>query len=166
MTERNDVDVRPELAPVRAGEELDWPALEGYLRAAIDGLEGGMEVLQFPNGSANLTYLVSFGDRRFVVRRPPFGQLAPGAHDMKREYRTLSRLWQGYDPAPRAFAFCDDHAVIGSDFLVIDYRPGIVLWGVVPPSMAGHADVGRRVGLESPAHGGLFSLRRSGRRRR
>jgi aminoglycoside phosphotransferase (APT) family kinase protein len=106
-----------------------------------------MEVLQFPNGSANLTYCVRVGGRRFVVRRPPFGQLAPGAHDMKREYRTLSRLWQAYDPAPQAFAFCDDHSVIGSDFLVIDYRPGVVLWGVVPPSMANHRDVGRRVGL-------------------
>ena len=56
-----------------------------------------MEVLQFPNGSANLTYLVRFGDRRLVVRRPPFGHIAPGAHDMKREFRTLSRLWRGYD---------------------------------------------------------------------
>ena len=106
-----------------------------------------MEVLQFPNGSANLTYFVRFGDRRFVVRRPPFGQLAPGAHDMKREFRTLSRLWRAYAPAPRAFAFCDDHDVVGSDFLVIDYRPGVVVWGAIPPSMAQHADVGRRVGL-------------------
>ena len=32
-----------------------------------------MSVLQFPNGSANLTYLLSFGERRFVLRRPPFG---------------------------------------------------------------------------------------------
>ena len=117
---------------MRPGEELDWPSLERYLRSEIDGLDGPMEVLQFPNGSANLTYFVRFGDRRFVVRRPPFGQIAPGAHDMKREYRTLSRLWRAYDPAPRAFAFCDDHSVIGSDFLVIDYRPGVVVWGVDP----------------------------------
>ena len=144
----SDVEARAELAPVRAGEELDWPALERYLRAEIDGLpSGAMEVLQFPNGSANLTYFVRFDDRRFVVRRPPFGQLAPGAHDMRREHRTLSRLWQGYDPAPRAFAFCDDHSVIGSDFLVIDYRPGVVIWDVIPPEMAHHADVGRRAGL-------------------
>ena len=65
-----------------------------------------MEVQQFPNGSANLTYFVAFGDRRFVVRRPPFGQLAPGAHDMKREFRTLSRLWRAIarrrGPSPSA----------------------------------------------------------------
>ena len=136
-----------EVAPVRPGEALDWDALETYLRANIDGLDGEVEVLQFPNGSANLTYLLRFGDRRLVVRRPPFGVIAPGAHDMRREHRTLSRLWREYDRAPRAFLFCDDHAVIGSDFLVIDYRSGEVIWGPVPPSMSQHDDVGRRVGL-------------------
>ncbi len=147
MTDVSTDGVRAETAPVRPGEELDWPALERYLRAEIDDVDGAMEVLQFPNGSANLTYLVRFGDRRLVVRRPPFGHIAPGAHDMKREFRTLSRLWRAYPPAPRAFAFCDDHSVIGADFLVIEYRPGVVLWGTVPPSMAHHADVGRRVGF-------------------
>ena len=137
----------PEVAPVRPGEQLDWDALSAYLRREIRDLRGPFEVVQFPNGSANLTYLVRVGDRSLVVRRPPFGALAPGAHDMKREYRTLSRLWRGFPPAPRAYAFCDDHAVIGSDFLVIEYRPGQVIWGVIPPSMEHHPDVGRRVGL-------------------
>ena len=139
-------DAPPEVAPVRPGEELDWGALAAYLRERLADLEGEMEVLQFPNGSANLTYLVRFGPHRLVVRRPPFGQLAPGAHDMRREYRTLSRLWRGFDRAPRAFLFCDDHAVIGSDFLVVEYRVGEVVWGVVPPSMRGHDAVGARIG--------------------
>jgi aminoglycoside phosphotransferase (APT) family kinase protein len=99
MTDLTADRVRPETAPVRTGEELDWPALERHLRAEIDDLDGAMDVLQFPNGSANLTYLVRFGDRRLVVRRPPFGHIAPGAHDMKREFRTLSRLWRAYPPA-------------------------------------------------------------------
>lgn len=138
---------RVELAPVRAGEELDWSALERYLQDRIEGLEGAMEVLQFPNGSANLTYLVAFGARQLVVRRPPFGTLAPGAHDMAREFRTLSRLWRGYSPAPRAFLLSDDHAVIGSDFVVIEYRSGEVIWDVMPTSMASFSDAGRRVGF-------------------
>ena len=83
-----------EVAPVRPGEDLDWVSLEAYLRMRLPELSGDLRVLQFPNGSANLTYLVAIGNRQLVVRRPPFGQLAPGAHDMHREYRTLSRLWQ------------------------------------------------------------------------
>jgi aminoglycoside phosphotransferase (APT) family kinase protein len=139
--------VPSEVAPVRPGEELDWSSLERYLRASIEGLDGAMRVLQFPNGSANLTYLVQFGDQRLVVRRPPFGALAPGAHDMRREHRALSRLWRAFDRAPRAFLVCDDHRVIGSDFLVIDYREGVVIWGTIPASMEGHENVGHRVGL-------------------
>ena len=92
--------VPPEVAPVRQGEELDWHALDAYLRTEIPELSGAFEVLQFPNGSANLTYLVRVGDRSLVVRRPPFGAIAPGAHDMKREFRTLSRLWRAFPPRP------------------------------------------------------------------
>jgi aminoglycoside phosphotransferase (APT) family kinase protein len=140
---RGDVEV----SPVRDGEDLDWPRLESYLRAELPELDGPFTVLQFPNGSANLTYLVSFGDRRLVVRRPPFGQLAPGAHDMGREYRAVDALSKHYDRAPRAYLFCDDHSVVGSDFLVVEYRSGVVVWDHVPASMRHHADVGRRLGF-------------------
>ena len=140
-------DVPPEVAPVRPGQELDWDRLDRYLRAHLDGLSGEFNVVQFPNGAANLTYLVQVGHTRLVVRRPPFGVIAPGAHDMRREYRALSRLWESFDRAPRAYLFCDDHEVIGSDFLVIEYRPGQVIWGTIPPSMIHHDRVGHRVGL-------------------
>ena len=129
---------------MRPGEELDWDALAAHLRRNLDSLDGvaldgDMEVLQFPNGSANLTYLVAFGDQHLVVRRPPFGRLAPSAHDMRREHRVLSQLAR---LRPGAFLFCDDHGVIGSDFLVIEYRSGEVIWGAVPPAMRHHPDVG------------------------
>lgn len=140
----------PELAPVRPGEELDWAALEVHLRgnlpADVKDLDGPFAVLQFPNGSANLTYQVRFGEARFVVRRPPFGAIAPGAHDMRREYRTLSRLWKCFPRAPRALLFCDDPAVIGAPFLVSEYRQGVVVWRSVPAGMAHQPDAGRRIG--------------------
>jgi aminoglycoside phosphotransferase (APT) family kinase protein len=103
--------------------------------------------MQFPNGSANLTYLLVFEDRRLVLRRPPFGHIAVGAHDMKREYRVLSRLWRHFDRAPRAYVLCEDHDVAGADFFVSEYRPGQVVWGSAPPSMAHYDELGRRVGF-------------------
>ena len=139
--------VPAEVAAVRPGEDLDWPTVEAYLREHVPELEGDFEVRQFPNGAANLTYFLQFGDRPLVLRRPPFGRLAPGAHDMAREHRVLSRLWRAYPAAPRALLFCEDEAVAGSKFFVMEYRPGVVIWDVIPPSMAHHADVGRRVGM-------------------
>lgn len=151
MTEPSDEEVRRralrETAPVRPGEELDWESLVEYLRSHIDGLEGDWKVAQFPHGGANLTYLVAFGDRRLVVRRPPFGKIAPGAHDMRREFKTLSRLWEAFDRAPRAYAFSDDHSIIGSDFLVVEYRSGEIVRGLMPTALAVHPDVGRRIGF-------------------
>ena len=138
-----------ELAVVRAGEDLGWDRIEAYLRANMPeelDLTGRFEVMQFPNGAANLTYLIRFGEFELVLRRPPFGTLAPGAHDMKREYKVLSRLWRKFDRAPRAFLFCDDATVAGADFFVMERRRGEVIRGVIPEAMREHRDVGRRVG--------------------
>ncbi|MFL6107641.1 MAG: phosphotransferase family protein, partial [Marmoricola sp.] len=143
----SDVVEKPEVAPVRSGEDLDWPALEGYLRNRLPSVAGEFSVLQFPNGSANLTYLVRFGDDRVVVRRPPFGEIAKGAHDMSREYSVLSRLYDAYPRAPRALHYCADGAVIGAPFLVSEYRPGIVVWERVPEQLVVGTDPGRRIGF-------------------
>jgi aminoglycoside phosphotransferase (APT) family kinase protein len=136
-----------EVAPVRPGEELDWPGAAAFLRERLPGLDGELSVLQFPNGSANLTYLLRFGDLPLVLRRPPFGRIAPGAHDMAREYRVLSRLWEAFPPAPRALLLCDDETIIGARFFVMEFRPGVVIWNSIPPSMRHHPDVGLRVGF-------------------
>src|SRR5712692_172 len=142
-------DIAPEIAPVRPGEQLDWPRLQAWLlprlAEALPGVAGGLAALQFPNGSANLTYLLRLGEHELVLRRPPMGELAPGAHDMRREFKVLSRLWRHFDRAPRAYVFCDDHAVLGSDFFVMERRRGEVVRTALPDSMRGHAEAGRRI---------------------
>jgi aminoglycoside phosphotransferase (APT) family kinase protein len=75
-----------------------------------------------------------------VLRRPPHGDLAPGAHDMGREYRVLSVLHRAYPPAPRAFYFCEDRSVIGAPFFVMERRHGTVVRREVPPSFGGGKD--------------------------
>lgn len=140
----------PELQPVRSGEELDWPRIEARLRADLPpelDLDGDFEVEQFPNGAANLTYLIRFGTTELVLRRPPHGTLAPGAHDMRREHAVLSVLWQIFDKAPRAYLFCDDHDIAGADFFVMERRRGEVIRGVLPESMRAEPNVGHRLGF-------------------
>jgi aminoglycoside phosphotransferase (APT) family kinase protein len=136
-----------DVAVVRPGEELDWPALATWLRTRLPELQGDLSVLQFPRGSANLTYQLTIGETKLVVRRPPFGRLAKGGHDMSREYLVLSRLHQTYDRAPRAFAYCGDPQVIGAEFFVSEYRPGIVVWDHVPSALSIDIDAAERVGM-------------------
>lgn len=129
---------------VRPGEALDADRLEAHLRAHVAGLSGPMRLAQFHGGYANLTYEATFGDRALVVRRPPFGPLPKGAHDMGREFRVLQALAPRYDRAPRAFHFCDDPGVIGAPFLVMERRRGVVIRRSFPPGLRDCADVERR----------------------
>ncbi len=81
------------------------------------------------------------------MRRPPFGQIAAGAHDMGREYRVLSRLHARYPRAPRGLLFCDDDGVIGAPFLVSEYRSGVVVWDAVPDVLRTVPEPGRAIGF-------------------
>ena len=117
---------------IRQGEELDWKKLEVHLRDSMPEVSGEMTVAQFHGGHANLTYLIKFGEEEYVLRRPPFGKIAPGAHDMKREYRVLSKLYKYLPQAPRAFHLCEDPGIIGATFVVMERRNGVVVRYKVP----------------------------------
>jgi aminoglycoside phosphotransferase (APT) family kinase protein len=132
--------------PVRPSEQLDWGALEAYLRGrlAFDA-SAPMEVEQFPSGHSNLTYLVRFGANESVMRRPPFGPVAPKAHDMAREYRLLAAIHPVFPLAPRPLLLCEDHAVLGATFYVMERRRGLVLRHSEPPGLSGNPEARRRV---------------------
>ena len=96
--------VSEDTAPIRFDERFDESRVAEYLRTVLgDELpEGPIDFEQFPGGAANLTYLARCGDRELVLRRPPLGETAKGAHDMEREHRVLSRLWRVFPKAPRS----------------------------------------------------------------
>ena len=137
-------DDAQEVIAVRAGERLDTAPLVAYLSERLEGADGPLEVRQFGGGHANLTYLLRFGVAgdlvEYVLRRPPLGPVAKGSHDMHREYRALSKLWRGFDKAPRAYLYCEDPAVIGSDFVVMERRHGVVVRGEIPAVFGGGKD--------------------------
>ncbi len=120
---------------VRNGEELDVTAIDGFLKNRVRGLEGNLDVTQFPGGASNLTYLLTYGNREFVLRRPPFGHKAKSAHDMGREFKVMQGLQDVYPYVPKMVAFCDDEAVLGSEFYVMDRLRGIILRAEKPDSL-------------------------------
>jgi aminoglycoside phosphotransferase (APT) family kinase protein len=121
---------------VRQGEELDLAALGAFLQAQIPGLESAeVEVLQFPSGHSNLTYLLRIGKSELVLRRPPFGAKIKTAHDMQREYHILTCLSPVYPKVPHPLAYCADEAVLGAPFYVMERLPGVILRGAQPEGL-------------------------------
>jgi len=120
---------------IRPGEELDANALDAYLKANLPGLDGVPLVTQFPGGASNLTYLLSYPGRDLVIRRPPFGHKARTAHDMGREYRILSQLGSSFPYCPRALLYCNNEAVMGAPFYVMERIEGIILRADLPAEL-------------------------------
>jgi aminoglycoside phosphotransferase (APT) family kinase protein len=138
--------LEPELIEPRADEHLPLERLESYLRESLPQTSGELEILQFAGGRANHTYLLRFDDAEYVLRRPPLGPVAPSSHDMKREYRVLSRLYRHLRLAPRSYLYCEDESLIGAPFQVMERRRGIVIRERVPPPFDGDPAVKRRIG--------------------
>jgi aminoglycoside phosphotransferase (APT) family kinase protein len=125
---------------------LDIDALTGYLPGVLPGFEPGAELTArlLAGGRSNLTCLLSQpGGGQWVLRRPPLGHILPSAHDMAREFRTLSFLDGTGFPAPRPLALCTDHSVLGVTFMIYEYVTGAIIAdpAVARSLTAGKADV-------------------------
>ena len=106
---------------------LDLAALRGFLDSAVGGLEGELTAEVIAGGRSNLTYVVRDAARSWVVRRPPLAHVLPTAHDMAREWRVMSALQGTAIPVPVTVALCEDPAVIGAPFYVMDHVAGEVV---------------------------------------
>jgi aminoglycoside phosphotransferase (APT) family kinase protein len=121
---------------VREEDAFDIEALAAWLRAHADGIpDGTPDVRQFPGGASNLTYLLRYPQRDLILRRPPSGAKARGAHDMGREFTIQSRLAPVFDRVPEMVAFCDDADVIGSEFYVMQRLEGTILRRDLPEDL-------------------------------
>lgn len=120
---------------VRAGEELDLTTLNDYLRVTAPGMGTILEVRQYPGGFSNLTYWLKTDRAEYVLRRPPFGAAIKGGHDMGREFRVLSLLKGHYNKIPAPVVFCDELAVLGAPFYIMQRVEGIILRAAMAPAL-------------------------------
>lgn len=140
-------DTATQAASVRAEDAFDVDRLASWLRANTHpetdttGLEHDPEVRQFTGGASNLTYLLRYRDaagavvRELILRRPPTGTKAKGAHDMRREHDIQRALAPHFPAVPHMVAFCNDADVLGSDFYVMERLNGIILRRELPSEL-------------------------------
>jgi hypothetical protein len=114
---------------------FDVAALEAYLQLHIEGFRGPLKVEQFQGGQSNPTFRLSAGDRRYVLRKKPPGELLPSAHAVDREYRVITALAATDVPVPKTFCFCADVSVIGTPFYVMDCVDGRICFDPSLPGM-------------------------------
>lgn len=132
-----DPDAGNPARTVREEDAFDVPAVAGWLaehaaepfRADLVGVP---EVRQFSGGASNLTYLLRYPGRDLILRRPPVGSKARGAHDMRREHDIQAALKPAFGLVPAMVGFCDDPAVLGSDFYVMEKLDGVILRRELP----------------------------------
>jgi len=126
--------------PIRSGERLPLNQLSDYLETVLGKAKHPPEIQQFPRGFSNLTYLLRWNARSFVLRRPPFGANIKTAHDMGREFRVLSSLEPVFSKIPKPIHYCEDLDVIGAPFYLMTRVQGVILRDRVPEGLSLGAD--------------------------
>ena len=111
----------------------DLETLAAWLPSQGLALAPGSALIRLSGGIANRNDRIELASGAAVLRRPPPGVLAAGASDMAREWRVVSALAPHVPLVPRGLAFCDDAAVLGTPFLVLEHRPGVAIGGTLPP---------------------------------
>lgn len=110
---------------IRTGEELPIEKINDWIKTQIPDLDGFPEITQFSGGASNWTYRLKYNNYDLIMRRPPAGTKATSAHDMKREYE-IQKALKPFFPVPKMYCFCNDPAIIGCDFYIMERVEGII----------------------------------------
>ena len=130
------VDTPEEAAELELPPLLVRRPLEAFLDARGLG-EGPLDAEPVGEGHSNVTYLIKRDGGSWVLRRPPRPPLPPSAHDVLREARLLTAVQSAQVRTPDVLATCDDEAVIGAPFYVMERIAGDVMTAEVPPALYG-----------------------------
>src|SRR5687768_10018036 len=126
-------------APGPVDDLVDARTLAEYL-AGVSELRDALPIRaieRIGSGQSNVTCRVVLADRTIVLRRPPPGPIPPSAHDVLREYRVMRGLaGRSAVPVPRPIAACEDPAVVGAPFFLMEALPGDAIRWELPPALA------------------------------
>ena len=117
----------PEITEVRSEHVFDEERLRRYLAANMGGIGKQLSVRQFEGGQSNPTFLLESGGKRWVMRKKPPGKLLKSAHAIEREFRVMHALQESAVPVPKMELLCEDDAVVGTPFFVMEWVEGRII---------------------------------------
>ncbi|GAA2061328.1 phosphotransferase family protein [Williamsia deligens] len=106
---------------------MDPVALRRFLVESGVEVAGELDVHLISGGRSNLTFGVTDGTTKWVVRRPPTSGLTPSAHDMNREWTVTSALQGSAVPVAPTVAFDAEGSVLGAPCTVVGFVEGTVI---------------------------------------
>jgi aminoglycoside phosphotransferase (APT) family kinase protein len=121
---------------MRGGDDLALDRIERFLAERVPGFVGKLTAERFAGGQSNPTYLLRARSGEYVLRRKPPGPLLPSAHAVDREFRVMQALARTAVPVPQVYALCEDEAVTGSAFYVMEHLDGRIFWDQRLPGIA------------------------------
>ena len=131
MSERNEKFTGTKA--VQAHLRFDTTRLQDWLEVNVPNYVGPLEIREFKGGQSNPTYQLVTPGKKYVLRRKPPGELMPSAHAVDREFRVISALHAAGFAVPRAYALCEDEAVTGTMFYVMEMVDGNIYWDLTLP---------------------------------
>jgi aminoglycoside phosphotransferase (APT) family kinase protein len=131
----------------QATDGIDGAGVEKWFEANVEGVEPPLAYERISGGRSNLTYSVTdSAGRRWALRRPPLGKRLASAHDMGREHRIISALSGTEVPVAHAVGLCEDEAVNGAPFYVMNWVEGPILRSKAEAEIFPDADERRTIG--------------------
>jgi len=115
--------------------QIDLAVLATYLEARLPGFKGPITAEKTATGQSNPTFVLASPSGRYVLRKKPPGPLLKSAHAIDREYRVMKGLQDTDVPVPRMLHLCEDEAVLGTAFFVMEFVNGTVFWDPSLPEL-------------------------------
>ena len=108
--------------------EIDQKKLQDYLSDKLTNFGKINSIEEFVGGQSNPTYLLKTQSESYVLRRKPPGKLLKSAHAVDREYQVIAALNKTNVPVPKAYIHCEDESIIGTEFFLMSFVDGEVMW--------------------------------------
>lgn len=127
---------------VRKGEEIDLQKLNNFLSSNGGLVPEIVSISQFKGGYSNLTFEIITEKESYVLRKAPAGaKEIKGGHDMAREFNILQKLANAdFEKVPKAIICCEDPAVLGETFYIMEKTEGVILRAKDAHSLANQND--------------------------